>query len=113
MKPPMKQRVTALVPVLDDSGKPITDKYGRPQTAPLESKARVQYKMQLVRDAQGQEQRVNLEVDIPPLFNPDVGLTMDCQLIDGRMVKGVILAKEEIANLDASKVYYRTVFVNG
>lgn len=113
MKPPMKQRVTAQVPILDAYGKEVKDKYGRPQTGPVTSKARVQYKMQLVRDAQGQEHRVNLEVDIPPLFNPDVGLAIDCQLIDGRIVNGTILAKEEIANLDASKVHYRTVFVNG
>lgn len=113
MKPPMKQRVTAQVPVLNEDGEQIKDKYGRAQTEPQASKARVQYKMQLVKDAQGQEQRVNLEVDIPPLFNPDVGLEIECRLIDGRMVTGMILAKEEIANLDASKVYYRTVFVNG
>lgn len=114
MKPPMKQQVIALIPVTDENGEVIRDEFGRPlKTRAEQSKARVQFKSQLVRDAQGQEYRVALEIDLPPEFNPDVGTEVEYQMIDGRTAKGIIRAKDEAANLTASKVYYRTVFVDG
>lgn len=114
MKPPMKQRVIASIPVLGPDGKVITDEFGRPlNPREVDSKARVQFKSQLVQDAQGQEHRVALEIDIPPDFNPDVGTEVEYQMIDGRTAKGVIRAKDEAVNLSGSTVYYRTVFVDG
>lgn len=113
MMPPMKQKVTANIPVLDGNGEPITDKYGRPQTNEIHSKARVQFKSQLVRDANGREHQVNLEIDIPRNFNPDVGTTVDYVTAAGDKGNGTIRAKEEILNLTGSKVFYRTVFVDG
>lgn len=113
MKPPMRQKVTANVPVLDNNGKPITDKYGRPQTKAIESKARVQFKSQLIRDANGQERRTSLEIDLPKEFNPGQGDGIDYVTADGDKGNGTIVAKEEATNLAGSKVYYRTVFVDG
>lgn len=114
MKPPMKQRVLAFLPVTDATGKVIVDEFGRPlNPRKVDSKARVQFKSQLVQDARGQEHRVALEIDIPPEFNPDVGTEIEYQMIDGRTAKGIIRAKDEAVNLTGSKVYYRTVFVDG
>lgn len=113
MIPPMRQKVTANVPVLDEIGQPIVDKYGRPQTKEIKSKARVQFKSQLVRDANGRERRVNLEIDLPRDFNPESGIELDYVTIDGKEGTGTIVAKDEATNLSGSRVYYRTVFVDG
>lgn len=113
MKPPMNQMITAHIATLDAAGKPIPDKYGRPQTSEKTSKARVQFKSQVVKDAQGVEHRVSLEIDIPPGFNPDVGTAVDYATIDNRAYSGTIRAKEEATNIPATKVYYRTIFVDG
>ncbi len=113
MIPPMRQEVTANVPILDGNGEPITDKYGKPLTKEIESKARVQFKSQLVRDANGQERRVNLEIDIPKNFNPGQGDGIDYVTAGGAKGSGTIVAKDEATNLSGSKVYYRTVYVNG
>ncbi|WP_068672281.1 hypothetical protein [Oceanobacillus sp. Castelsardo] len=113
MIPPMRQKVTANVPVFDGNGQPITDKYGRPKTEKKHSKARVQFKSQLIRDANGQERRVNLEIDLPRDFNPDSGIELDYVTIDGKSGTGTIVSKDEATNLSGSKVYYRTVYVDG
>src|SRR5699024_4665180 len=113
MIPPMRQKVTANVPILDEDGQPIIDKYGRPQTKAIQSKARVQFKSQLVRDAMGREHQVNLEIDLPRTFNPDVGTKVDYVTIAGNEASGTIRAKEEAINLSGSRVHFRTVFVDG
>jgi len=113
MIPPMRQKVTANVPILDEGGQPITDKYGKPETKPINSKARVQFKSQLVRDANGQERRVNLEIDIPRNFNPGQGDEIDYVTAGGDEGSGSIVAKEEAINLSGSRVHFRTVYVDG
>ncbi len=113
MIPPMRQKVTANVPILDENGNPITDKYGKPKTKPIDSKARVQFKSQLIRDANGQERRVNLEIDLPRDFNPESGTKLDYVTIDRKEGSGTIVTKDETTNLSGSKVYYRTVYVDG
>ena len=114
MKPPMKQQVVAFIPMVDSKGKFAYDEFGKPlKQRSDQSKARVQYKSQLIQDVQGQEHRVALEIDLPPEFNPDVGTEVEYQMIDGRTAKGIIRAKDEVANLTGSKVYYRTVYVDG
>lgn len=113
MKPKMNQSITAKIPIIGTDGKTIPDRYGRPQTGDKISKARVQFKSQIVRDAKGVEHRVNLEIDIPKNFNPDTGTTVDYTDIEGNEYSGVIRAKEEATNLPATKIYYRTIFVDG
>jgi hypothetical protein len=109
----MPHKINAHVPVLDGNGKPITDKYGKPQTKAIDSKARVQFKSQLIRNSDGREHQVNLEIDLPPGFNPDEGTEVDGKDASGNPFKGTIKAKEDIINLTGSKVHYRTVFVDG
>lgn len=109
----MRQWVTAFFPVLDENGQQVKDKYGRPLTEAKTSKARVQFRSQVVYDAQGRERRVNLEIDMPPTFNPPVGTKVEYMMVDGRKAEGTIQAKDEAMNLSGSKVYYRTVYVDG
>ncbi|MDY0395424.1 hypothetical protein ACFSMW_13510 [Virgibacillus halophilus] len=113
MKPPMRQKVTAYMPVLGDDGKPIRDKYSKPKTKPIDSKARVQFKSQLVRDANGRERRVSLEIDLPSDFNPGQGIELDYVTVEGDTGRGTIVAKDETTNIAGNKVYYRTVYVDG
>ena len=113
MKPPMNQVVIANVPIVNENGEQITDKYGRPKTEKQNSAARVQYRSQVVYDAQGQEQRVNLEIDLPPAFNPPVGSVIEYTTISGEYAQGTIRAKAEATNLAATRIYYRTVYVDG
>lgn len=113
MKPAMKQKITASVPLLDDAGNVIKDRYGKPKTGPKESKAAVRKKVNLIRDSQGTETRTNLEIDIPPEMILDAGTTVDYIDIDGRTGKAVVVDSENVTNLTNTKVYYRTVFANG
>ena len=113
MKQPMPHQITAHMPVLDEQGNPVTDKYGKPVTEEKQSKARVQFKSQLVRTADGREHQVNLEVDLPPNFNPEEGAEVEGEDAGGNPFEGTIKAKEDIISLTGRKVYYRTVFVDG
>lgn len=113
MIPPMNQKVVANVPILDEYNKSITDKYGRPKTKEIQSKARVQFKSQLIRDANGRERRINVEIDLPRQFNPEIGTVIDYETIAGDKGSGAIVSKDEATNLAGTKVYYRTVFVDG
>lgn len=113
MKPPMRNEVTVHVPIFDEEGQLIIDKYGKPKTKPINSKARVQFKSQLIRDANGQEKKVTLEVDLPNNIDVQDGTEIEYVNIGGKKTKGTVVAKEEAVNLAGSKVYYRTVYVDG
>lgn len=109
MKPPMRNKVTVHVTILDDEGQPISNKYGKPKTKPITSKARVQFKSQLIRDAEGREKKVSLEIDLPNNIYVQDGTVIEY----GKEDSGTVVAKEEAINLAGSKVYYRTVYVDG
>ncbi|GIN93326.1 hypothetical protein J22TS1_43770 [Siminovitchia terrae] len=113
MKPPMRQQVTAHIPILDENGEPIKDRYGRPMTETKTSKARVQFKSSIIRDAKGEEKRITLEIDMPPDFNPPNGSKIEYVTMDGEKAEGTIIVKDEAVNLAGSKVYYRTAYVDG
>lgn len=113
MKPPMRQQVTAHIPIFDENGEPTKDKYGRDTTEPKTSKARVQFKSSIIRDAKGEEKRVTLEIDMPPDFNPPNGSKIEYVTMDGEKAEGTIIVKDEAVNLAGSKVYYRTAYVDG
>lgn len=113
MKPPMNQKITVHMPVLDSNGSPVKDKYGKAKTKEKHSKARVQFKSQLVKDAMGQEHEINLEIDLPPDCNPADGVKIEGKDAGGNTFAGKIKTKEDIINLTGAKVHYRTVFVDG
>ncbi|MFD1066688.1 hypothetical protein [Oceanobacillus locisalsi] len=113
MKPPMRQEVWFEFPVLDTDGNPITDRYGKPKTEKRKSKARVQFKANIVKDAKGEERRTSVEVDLPTSFNPTVGAGYEYTDISGNTTTGALISKDEAINLAGTKVYYRTVYCDG
>lgn len=113
MMPPMRQKVSLLLPVIGDDGKAVKDVYGKPKTQKVESKARVQRTSKVIQDAQGTEHRIALEIDLPPEVNPKSGVSIEFTEISGEVLTGVIRSKEESVNLSGSKVYFRTVLVDG
>ena len=113
MKPPMRQKVSFDFPVLDANGNPVKDKYGRPLTEKRTSKARVQFKANIVKDAKGEEKRTSVEIDLPTSFNPAVGVDYEYTDNDGNTTTGALISKDEAINLAGTKVYYRTVYCDG
>lgn len=113
MRPPMNQSIYAEIPVYDDKGKPVTDDYGRPHTETIDSIARVQFKSQLISNTDGQHRQVNLEIDVPPEVDLPNGTEVTYTTIQGKKSTGTVENSEEITNLAGTKVYYRTVYVNG
>lgn len=113
MKPPMRQKIWFDYPVYDDEGNPIKDRYGKIKTEPKESKARVQFKSNIVKDAKGEERRTSVEVDLPTSFNPTVGAGYEYTDSDGNTTTGTLISKDEAINLAGTKVYYRTVYCDG
>jgi len=108
---PMKQEVTAKVPVLDIDGNPVKDKYGKPKVKSETVEARVRYKSQLVTDRNGEQVQSSVEIDLPPMFVPVVGSEMEFTTIYGTSGRGTVIALEESVNLTGDKVYFRTVFI--
>ena len=109
----MRQRIVYHETLKDEQGRPIEDKYGRPQTVRWESLARVQRRSRVVTDARGTERRITLEIDLPPDINPEVGLELEFEEPGGEWGKGTIVTKDEAINLTGTRVFYRTVFVDG
>jgi len=114
MMPPMKQQITYSVPKLDENGQPLRDKYGKPiASAPQTSVARVVRDVSIVRDAQVQERRVSLEIDVPPDVEPVIGAEITFTTISGKTEKGTVVTMRESANLAGDRVYFRTLYVDG
>jgi hypothetical protein len=114
MKPPMKQSITFSLPKLNENGEPLRDKYGRPiASEPQEVPARVVREVSIVRDAQGQERRVNLEIDVPPEVEPDPGTEITFTTIGGKTETGTVVTMRDSTNLAGDRVYFRTLYVDG
>ncbi|WP_339233817.1 hypothetical protein [Oceanobacillus sp. FSL W7-1281] len=113
MKPPMRQKISFEFPVLDADGNPIKDGRGRELTEMKESKARVQFKANIDKDAKGEEKRTSVEVDLPTSFNPSVGAGYKYTDSDGNTTTGALISKDEAINLAGTKVFYRTVYCDG
>lgn len=109
----MRQRIVYHAVKTDEQGNPIEDKFGRPQTIKTESVARVQRRSRVVADSKGTERRISLEIDLPPDVNPNIGLELEFEEPGGEWGKGTIVTKDEAINLTGTRVYYRTVFVDG
>lgn len=113
MRPPMNQRVLVNKAVIDESGTPKTDKYGRPLTEKVESKARVRRKSNLNIAASGTETNTNIEIDVPPQMLVKEGEEIHFIDMDGNDGSGRVVSYEEATNVTGSRVLFRTVFVDG
>ncbi len=113
MRPPMNQRCLIYKTVADESGVPKTDKYGRPLTSTLESKARVRRKSNLIITSSGTETNTNIEIDVPSQMIVKEGEEIHFIDMDGNDGSGRVVSYEEATNVTGSRVLFRTVFVDG
>lgn len=111
MMPPMRDQVTVVTTRLDDNGNPVLDDRGRP-VAPDETvtKARITYKVKVVRNRHGVEQTTNVEFDLPPEVIFDYDSTIEYTNSFGKEDKAEVVAWEESTNLSGSRVFFRTVY---
>lgn len=109
MMPFMRQDITIDNPD-SDAGH---DKYGRPETKSIHSIARVQFSSNIRKNEKGEDVQTDIEIDLPPEADPVEGAKVEGETADGASFSGTVESKEEIINLTGSKVFYRTVFVNG
>lgn len=113
MMPPMRQSVTISKTMTDSLGNPIYDKFGKPKTVFVLSKARVRSRSSLIAKADGSEVNANIEIDVPPDIIINDGERVEYTRIDGRTGSGTVIQSEETTNVTASRVLFRTVFVDG
>ncbi|MDJ1110624.1 hypothetical protein [Macrococcus sp. S115] len=113
MRPPMNQRVLVNKAILNEHGTPTTDKYGRPLTKRVESKARVRRKSNLIITANGTETNTNIEIDVPSQMIVKEGEEISYIDMDGNDGTGKVISYEEANNVTGSRVLFRTVFVDG
>lgn len=113
MKPPMNDKITLYQTVLDEQNNPVKDPYGRPQTKPVKSKARVMYSTQVVQGTDGRQYETSLEVDLPADIFVNYGDELEYTPFLGLGVKtkGLVRAMSESTSLAGNKVYFRTVYV--
>lgn len=109
----MPDEITVQTPVLDDNGNPVKDKYGRPEVEDQTTCARVQRKTRTIYGDDRRQYQANLEIDLPPEFDPDYGAKVEGLKVNGETFSGVIKEKEDIISLFGNRVHYRTVFVDG
>lgn len=113
MRPPMNQRVLVNKAILNEHGIPMTDKYGRPLTKRVESRARVRRKSNLIITANGTETNTNIEIDVPSQMIVKEGEEIHFIDMDGNDGSGRVVSYEEATNVTGSRVLFRTVFVDG
>lgn len=113
MRPPMNQRVLVNKAILNEHGMPTTDKYGRPLTEKVESKARVRRKSNLIITTSGTETNTNIEIDVPSQMIVKEGEEIHFIDMDGNDGSGRVVSYEEATNVTGSRVLFRTVFVDG
>ncbi|MFC7063801.1 hypothetical protein [Halobacillus seohaensis] len=111
MKPPMNQSIEVKNPLLDDKGTPVIDRYGKPQLAAENTRARVQYSTKVVRGTDGQQYESSLEVDLSPSIKVSYGSEISYTDPLGTVTKGKVMSMNESMNFAGNKVYFRTVNV--
>jgi hypothetical protein len=108
-KPPMKDDITVLQPILSNGGKPIKDDYGRPKFKDVPSKARIQHTTKIVRNSNGQEVQALLSIDLPQSVKVDYGYEIKWINRFDELVRGRVLSINETLNYTGNKVYFRSV----
>lgn len=113
MRPPMNQRVLVHRAIKSYGNNTLTDKYGRPLTEKVESKARVRRKSNLIITTSGTETNTNIEIDVPSQMIVKEGEEISYIDMDGNDGTGKVISYEEATNVTGSRVLFRTVFVDG
>lgn len=108
MKPPMRQEV-----VISSAIPGMFDRFGKPKTTKEVHRARVRSKSNLIITKEGTERNTNIEIDVDPDVKFSVGDSVEYTRIDGTRATGTIVDDEEAVNLTASRVLFRTFYVDG
>ncbi|WP_241958580.1 hypothetical protein [Staphylococcus haemolyticus] len=109
----MKQRLTLSVPKLDANGKVMRDKYSKPLTTTQDYKCRTRVHGEERQSNQLRIDDARDEIDVMPNVPVDEGLEVEYTTISGKVKKGTIKAIAETPNLTGSKIYFRTLIING
>lgn len=108
MKPAMRQAV-----VISNAIPGQFDRFGKPKITKSTHRARVRSKSNLIITKEGTERNTNIEIDVDPDVQFNVGDSVEYERIDGKWATGTIVDDEETVNLTASRVLFRTFFVDG
>ncbi|MYL44590.1 hypothetical protein GLV94_02945 [Virgibacillus halodenitrificans] len=111
--PPMNDNIKVFVPMIDENGQPVTDKYGRPVfNSPIESKARVKYTSKADYSQTDQSRETVVEANIPPTTQVQEGYDIEWTDRFHNTVREKVEGVTEALNYSGSKVYYRTIYIN-
>lgn len=111
MKPAMKEKVTLLVPKVED-GERVKDDFGQFEYEEIETKARVTRETKVKQGGEhGQYFLSNMEVDLPPEVYVEKGFRL--RYVDEHDIihEGVIETVDEARSFAGNKIYYRSVEV--
>ena len=109
----MKQRLMLSVPQLDKNGRVMRDKYSKPITTQKEFQCRTRVHGEERQSYQLRVDDARDEVDVMPFVDVQEGQEVEYTTIGGEVKKGAIKAIAETTNLTASKVYFRTLTIDG
>lgn len=102
----------ASVPLLDESGNPIYDRFDRQEFGTVTTKSRTQEKTRLASTAQGEAITSTIEIDVPPAVIVPTGTEVTFTLSGNRAGSGTVVDTEESLTF-AGRCVFRTLFVNG
>lgn len=115
MKPPMPKLadnvLTLKRPQLDESGEPMTDDYGDPQTFDVPVRqARIRKITKFIQGRDGQTHKCLLSIDLPPDVPVAEGDGTVYHPPGAAIQTGKIVSVDEALNPAGKKVYFRTAY---
>ncbi|PTK30826.1 hypothetical protein BUZ49_04090 [Staphylococcus hominis] len=113
MKPTMRQRLIIKKPKLDANGNVMRDRYSKPITTEQEFKCHTRVHGEESKTLDLRIENARDEIDVMPNVPVDEGLEVEYTTISGHLKKGVIKAITETPNLTGSKIYFRTLIIDG
>lgn len=113
MRPAMRQTATINRALIGADGKPQLDRFGKPLTEKIPTKASVRTVTKLIRTASGTEHDSFVEIDVPPEVVVRAGDKVDYVKIDGSKGSGQVIEVAESVNLTISRVWFRTLHTDG
>lgn len=113
MKPFMRDVVVIYVPVIDEKGKPILNKYSKPLVTPITTKARVRKTTTAQVSNKGNLLDGLVEIDIPR-EQGDIPKGARVEFADAQGYQGVghVQSVQTSVNLSGSRIEFRTLMVD-
>lgn len=113
MRPAMHQTITLSVPKLDAKGNVVRDKYSKPITTESSYPCRTRVHGEERQNTQLRIADARDEIDVMPDVPVQETMSVTYTTITGETKHGIIQAIAETTNLTASKIYFRTLVING